>query len=131
MNLVYKVGVVLLSLSVMLSGCSRPSRDLPAQPILEQYMVSLVADLGVNNVSGISRMVGKHYYPGDDVWQMIACYQFTLPSDQQGNECNDSFRLIPLDNGQWIITATRQGVYRWREIGRNEAAPPAQEKSTQ
>lgn len=121
MSVLIKLKIVVLL--VLVIGCTQDiKKELPENELLTEYLSLVVADLGFFKEPRISRIIGKHHFPSDDVWQVVACYQFTLPSGEQGNECEDSFRLIQLDTGKWLVTVRKQGVYRWREITSLEKA---------
>ena len=118
-----KTILLLCALILGAVGCtSETARTLPEDQAIKDGFALVLADLGVFSEARVSRLVGKHYLPGDDAWQVIACYQFVTPVGQSGTECEDSFRLFQLDTGSWMVTVKRDNIYRWREILRQDSS---------
>lgn len=109
------VSLLVLACSV-LSACNEEQTPVPpmsgdiANAIAELYRRS-----GVTEVSK-QEVVGKHYRPGDQSWDVLACIQFARPGSDPGNDCNDSFELYQLDTGKWIVSGTVNGAYQWMEV---------------
>ena len=104
--------------AVMVSCGADPAADLPSPGEIESNLNRVLADTGSFADAAVVRVIGKHYVPGDDRWQIVACFRFTDAAGDQIQECLDSFSLLRLDNGRWIAAVNRDGVYRWREFVR-------------
>lgn len=93
-----------------------PSRSLPPDEQIRNAMAQVLADTGAFAEVTMTRVVGRHYLPGDDRWNIIACYRFTAANGAAGEECGDSFLLSGMDNGRWVLSVSYNGAYRWREL---------------
>ena len=106
-------------LLIGLASCgSERAADLPPPGEIANSLNLVLADTGFFTDAAVSRVIGKHYLPGGDRWQIIACFRFTDAAANNIQECNDSFMLFQLDNGRWVVSVNRNGVYRWREVVR-------------
>ena len=104
-------------LLAVLSGCLPAERPAPPPATITQGMAGALIDTGFFEEVTIARTIGRHHRPGDDTWQILACYEFTLKDGGQGANCIDSFGAFRLDNGIWVATVTVNGEYRWRALG--------------
>ena len=106
-----------LLLITLLGGCGHHTQpEPPPDSILEQGMLQSLMDTGFYQEVAISRMIGKHYSPANRAWTIFACFRFSVPTGEQAESCVDSFQALALDNGDWVIAVTIEGVYRWRAI---------------
>jgi hypothetical protein len=100
----------------VLSACNEEQRPVPpvssdiANAIAELYQRSGVAEVSKQEI------LGKHYRPGDQSWDVLACIEFAQPGRDPGKDCNDSFELYQLDTGKWIVSGTVNGAYQWLEV---------------
>lgn len=102
----------------LLAGCDHFSPpEPPPDDVLEQGMLQSLMDTGFYQEVALSRMIGRHYSPASRSWTIFACFRFSSPAGEQAETCVDSFRALALDNGDWVVAATIEGVYRWRAIG--------------
>lgn len=79
-------------------------------------MAEALVDTGFYSEVTVTRLIGSHYNRSTASWKIFACFQFVSASGQQGTNCMDSFEALQLDSGDWVVTATVDGVYRWRAI---------------
>ena len=119
--LLLKLGVVLLSSCLLLSACNHENTPSPPQSSeIGVAIAELYRRLGISGEISKQEVLGKHFKPGLQSWDVIACVDFILPSGDNGRECNDSFELYQLDSGKWIVTGTISGNYRWLEVLKSE-----------
>ena len=114
--------LLLLVGALGLGACSAPPTPPPGE--IEQGMAEALFDTGFYSEVGITQMLGRHYEPGKDVWNIIACYQFALADGSQSTNCVDSFNAFQMDNGIWIVSVTINQVYRWRSVSLPVDSPP-------
>ena len=128
MQILKPLTLIALILGVLvLSGCKQPR--LPPATALAQGMASVMIDTGFYKEVSITKTIGNHYNPSTEVWTVFACYQSITQDDTQGSNCVDSFTVLSLDNGSWVVTVTIQGVYRWRAINFAQTNPAVAEQS--
>lgn len=101
---------------VVLFGCEKEVKEKPDDGAVIYTIGSLYLSVGGAKEIKEQRLIGKHYRPGSDSYQVISCVDFTLPDERQISDCNDSFNLIRLDSGKWVINGQVNGVYRWVEV---------------
>lgn len=107
-----------------LTACTPdPSANLPPSDQIDAGMNRVLADTGAFAEVSVSRVVGRHYLPGADKWQIIACFRYADANGNRAEECNDTFSLFALDNGRWVVSVNRNGVYRWRELNQALSEP--------
>lgn len=106
--------LLLAILAGWLQGCQPPQP--PQAMLLTQGMADVLIDTGLYAEVGITQTIGHHYRPGDDSWDILACYRFMGVDGSQGSNCIDSFRAFETDNGKWVVSVTVEGIYRWRAI---------------
>lgn len=108
--------VCLLILMFNLSACSSSkSFDLPPETSLQNAIGAMYNMAGLGQEILKATILGKHYSPSSDHWQVIACVEFGQ-LDRPQTDCNDSFTLLKLDSGKWIIRGRVNAVYRWLEV---------------
>lgn len=109
-----KTVVVLFGLG-LLGGCQPPPTP-PPENLVARGMAEALIDTGLYSEVAVTRIIGSHYNPSTASWKIFACFQFAGPAGQQGTNCMDSFEALRLDSNDWVISATVDGVYRWRAI---------------
>ena len=112
-----RVWLLACGLGLVLQGCEPPIPPGPPEAVLNQGMLQALLDTGFYSEAGLTQTIGRHYDPSTRKWKVLACFQFQVPSGEQGQTCVDSFEAFELDNGTWVVTVTIDGVYRWRAIG--------------
>ena len=106
-----------LLLLALLTGCGQAQPpEPPPDSVLEQGMLQSLMDTGFYEEVALSRVIGRHFSPASQSWTVFACFRFRVADGTQAETCVDSFRALALDNGNWVIAVTIEGVYRWRAI---------------
>lgn len=118
----------------LVAGC-QPAPKPPPENVLAQGVAEALIDTGFYSEVAVTRIIGSHYNPSDATWKIFACFNFAAPSGQQGSNCMDSFQALRLDGGDWVVSATVDGVYRWRAINAlgiepARVTPPTQPPTT-
>ena len=116
----YRFIVVLLVSGGMLSACN--NAQIPAPPEnteIGNAIGELYRRSGLNGEINGQEIVGKHYQPAHQRWDVLACVDFVVPSGDSGRDCNDSFELYHLDTGKWIVSGTISGGHLWLEVLEN------------
>ena len=124
--------ISLLLLSILIAGCQPPPKA-PPEDLITQGIAQALIDTGFYSEVAVTRIIGKHYNPSERAWKVFGCFQFVLPTGQQGSTCMDSFQTLQLDSGDWIVSATVEGAYRWRAIstpGIDPARPEPADRPT-
>ena len=109
-----------------LFACELPTPSPPPMSLLAQGMAEALVDTGFYTEVAITRTIGHHYVPSERAWNVFACFQFVVPSGEQGTTCVDSFQALKLENGTWVVGVTIDGIYRWRAIsiaGESQGSP--------
>jgi len=108
--------VFLLFLMCGLGACSSSNTfNPPAEIALKNAIGTMYSLAGLGQEIQKATVLGKHYSPSSDHWQVFACVEFGQPDSLQ-TDCNDSFTLLKLDSGKWIIRGRVNAVYRWLEV---------------
>lgn len=110
------VVVMFLFLLTTLTGCfDRNSKSIENSKI-SSAINTLYLDFGVATEIITQQIIGKHYLPKDDSWKVISCTEFVLQDQNKIKDCNDSFTLYKLDTGNWILSGSVNGQYRWLQV---------------
>ncbi|MCB1699367.1 MAG: hypothetical protein H6985_13675 [Pseudomonadales bacterium] len=111
------ITAILVSSTFLVTACDY--RKPPATPVsgeVAHAIAEMYRRAGVSSdISGQS-VLGKHFKPGEQSWDVIACVDFVLPNGDSGRDCNDSFELYQLDSGRWIVSGTVNATYLWLEV---------------
>jgi hypothetical protein len=104
-----------LAASSWLIGCASEKSPPPPNNVIAESVAELYQHAGIGAPILAQRVLGKHYSPFHDHWTVIACVDFNA-SGKESTDCNDSFNLIKLDSGMWVIRGTVNGQYRWMQV---------------
>ena len=88
---------------------------MPEGDILNAEIEALLLDTGLFADVALERVLGKRHIASESRWQVVACFRF-LAGEGEATSCDDSFRLMRLDSGTWIVSVDMVDVYRWREV---------------
>lgn len=111
-------GLVVVSTTLALAACVPPAEPPEPPPDeVAQGMALAIADTGFYTDIALTRVLGRHYDPAHDSWNIVACFDFSTVDGSNGTNCLDSFNAKQLDNGGWLVSVTINEVYRWRAIG--------------
>lgn len=110
--------LICLVIASWLVGCTSGNSP-PTDNVIASTAAALYKHGGVGVPIVTQRVLGKHYVPSLDHWSVVACVEFKV-SGNESSDCNDSFTLIKLDSGKWILRGTVNGQYRWMEAGNLE-----------
>ena len=115
--------VILLGVA---AGCDFPltQQKPPDNSALRRAVSEIYLRSGLASEISSTKILGKHYRPGQDSWKMVACVEFVMGESGTGRDCNDSFELYRLDSGSWMINGTLDGAYRWLELPESELVTP-------
>nr|WP_320009780.1 hypothetical protein [uncultured Desulfobulbus sp.] len=109
--------IFVLLLLFLVVGCKRPFVAPPpengpiAQAVVSLYQLTLP---GVTVSQG--DILGKHYQPGSDSWNVITCVNLQLPNQKEQKDCNNSFQLFKLDSERWILDGKVNNQKLWIEV---------------
>ncbi len=103
------VSCAVFVLVFILSGCTEKSVDPPKDKDVSASIASLYSQVGLATSISEHTIIGKHYNPGMDSWMLIACVNFSLPDKSKVRDCNDSFNLLLLDSGGWVVNGRING----------------------
>ncbi len=106
-------GVLLLTF--LLSGCVESEPESPDNDMLSGAIAKLYIDVGGASKVTAQQLLGKHYLPGDNSWQIVSCTELILKDNNTIKDCNDSFVAFKLDSGKWILNGQVNSQYRWVE----------------
>jgi len=107
--------IIFLIFAILLVGCASEKSTPPPNTALALTVADLYKHAGVGIPIVTQRVLGKHYVPSLDQWSVVACVDFN-DSGNETSDCNDSFILIKLDSGIWVLRGTVNGKYRWMEV---------------
>ena len=120
------MGILAVSTTLVLAACIPPTEPPARLPVtaptpppdeVAQGMAQAIADTGLYTDIALTRILGRHYDPAHDTWNIVACFNFGTADGSTGTNCLDSFSAKQLDNGGWLVSVTIDEVYRWRAIG--------------
>lgn len=113
--MIYLKALIVAVAVVLSAGCASDQATPPSDESVAASVADLYRYAGVSTPIVAQRLLGKHYVPSLDQWSVVACVDLKA-SGKESKDCNDSFSLILLDTGRWILSGTVNGQYRWTEV---------------
>ena len=107
----------ILAVSMLTCGCKNLFTDTPPANDRIAEAITALYQLNIKNVTfEHPTIIGKHYQPGKDSWNIVSCLDIKISAEESTKDCNNSFSLYKLDSNKWILDGKVNNENRWIEL---------------